>query len=86
MNNRRLNFIDRFGRHLLRKDIEKRCGKKCAYCGLSKGMLEMHHITCKHLGGNDDIENMCFLHVGCHDIVHESVKSEIEFEKKMKPN
>lgn len=80
----KFNFIDSWNHYQLKKEIITLYGYKCAYCGKREGKFEIHHITPRHILTDDSPQNLCFLHSKCHDKIHISVKSEFEFEKRMK--
>ena len=53
----------------LRKQVFKRDSYKCVKCGFSKN-LTVDHITPRHAGGLDELNNLRTLCVSCHEEVH----------------
>ena len=52
-----------------RRKIELFWENKCAICG-NNDYLEIHHITPKEEGGNDDYDNLILLCACCHAAIH----------------
>lgn len=52
-----------------RRKIELFWDNKCAICG-NNDYLEIHHITPKEDGGNDDYDNLILLCACCHAAIH----------------
>ena len=50
----------------IKKEILKRCGRKCELCG-SKGKIEIDHFIPKEKGGQSTMENANALCAGCND-------------------
>lgn len=53
----------------LRKKVFQRDGYKCVKCGFSKN-LTVDHITPRHAGGTDELNNLRTLCALCHEEVH----------------
>jgi hypothetical protein len=53
-----------------RKKTLERDGHKCQDCDDSPEILHVHHITPKHLGGGDELENLVSLCENCHEQRH----------------
>ena len=52
-----------------RRKIELFWDNKCAICG-NNDYLEIHHITPKEAGGNDEYDNLILLCACCHAAIH----------------
>jgi hypothetical protein len=52
---------------LSRKNIMRRDGHRCQYCGVSSGNLTLDHVKPKSLGGEDTWENLVTACVSCNN-------------------
>ena len=50
----------------------KKYGHKCAWCGETKGQIDVHHIDCNHR--NQNIDNLIVLCAPCHGRYHNPKK------------
>ena len=53
----------------LRKQVLRRDGWRCQYCG-ARSNLEVHHKEFRSWGGDDSEHNMITLCYRCHSLVH----------------
>lgn len=52
---------------LSRKNIIKRDGHRCMYCGRSEGSMTVDHVIPKHMGGRDTWENLVCACTKCNN-------------------
>ncbi len=74
---------------LSRKNILKRDGHKCQYCGKSGGNLTIDHIVPRSQGGEDTWENLVAACVSCNNRKDDRSPDEVSMKllrKPMRPN
>jgi 5-methylcytosine-specific restriction endonuclease McrA len=53
---------------LTRKNVVKRDGHRCQYCGDSRGLMTVDHVIPKIYGGKDTWENLVCACIGCNNL------------------
>ncbi|NET67479.1 MAG: group II intron reverse transcriptase/maturase [Moorea sp. SIO1G6] len=69
-----------------RDKIAKRQEYTCPFCNQPLGMenIHLHHITPKHLGGQDKLGNLVYVHEECHKSIHALGATNPDIQKKLK--
>jgi 5-methylcytosine-specific restriction endonuclease McrA len=53
----------------LRKQVLRRDGWRCQFCGTSNN-LHVHHVKSRSSLGDDEIQNLITLCANCHETLH----------------